>query len=54
MKINICIYIVLLMPFLMVPTTSSISIDKWVIFGGKVDFSQFYHIFSYFFEKVWL
>ena len=29
------------MPFLMVPITSSNSIDKWVIFGKKVDFSQF-------------
>ena len=37
------------MPFLMVPITSSNSIDKWVIFGEKVDFSQFYQIFSYFF-----
>ena len=26
------------MPFLMVPITSSISIHKWVIFWGKVDF----------------
>ena len=42
------------MPFLMVPTTSSNSIDKWVFFWGKVDFSQFYHIFSYFFKYVWL
>ena len=38
------------MPFLMVPITSSNSIDKWVIFGEKVDFSQFYKIFSYFFK----
>ena len=37
------------MPFLMVPITSSNSIDKWVILGKKVDFSQFYQIFSYFF-----
>ena len=37
------------MPFLMVPITSSNSIDKWVILGGKVDFSQFYQIFLYFF-----
>ena len=37
------------MPFLMVPITSSNSIDKWVIFGEKVDFLQFYQIFSYFF-----
>ena len=29
------------MPFLMVPITSSNSIDKWVILGEKVDFSQF-------------
>ena len=29
------------MPFLMVPITSSNSIDKWVILGKKVDFSQF-------------
>ena len=29
------------MPFLMVPITSSNSIDKWVIFGKKVDFSYF-------------
>ena len=29
------------MPFLMVPIKSSNSIDKWVILGGKVDFSQF-------------
>ena len=29
------------MLFLMVPITSSNSIDKWVIFGKKVDFSQF-------------
>ena len=33
------------MPFLMVPITSSNSIDKWVIFAKKVDFSQFYQIF---------
>ena len=38
-----------LITFLMVPITSSNSIDKWVILGGKVDFSQFYQIFSYFF-----
>ena len=37
------------MPFLIVQITSSNSIDKWMIFGGKVDFSQFYQIFSYFF-----
>ena len=37
------------MPFLMVPITSSNSIYKWVILGKKVDFSQFYQIFSYFF-----
>ena len=37
------------MPFLMVPITSSKCIDKWVILGKKVDFSQFYQIFSYFF-----
>ena len=37
------------MPFLMVPITSSNSIDKWVIFGEKVDFSQFFQIFFYFF-----
>ena len=37
------------MPFLMIPITSSNSIDKLVIFGEKVDFSQFYQIFSYFF-----
>ena len=37
------------MPFLMIPITSSNTIDKGVIFGGKVDFSQFYQIFSYFF-----
>ena len=37
------------MPFLMVPITSSNSIDKWVIFREKVDFSQFYQFFSYFF-----
>ena len=36
------------MPFLMVPITSSNSIDKWVIWGKKVDFSQFYQIFFYF------
>ena len=36
------------MPFLMVPITSSNSIDKWVILGKKVDISQFYQIFSYF------
>ena len=29
------------MPFLLVPITSSNSIDKWVIFGKKVDFLQF-------------
>ena len=29
------------MRFLMVPITSSNSIDKWVILGGKFDFSQF-------------
>ena len=29
------------MRFPMVPITSSNSIDKWVIFGEKVDFSQF-------------
>ena len=29
------------MPFLMVQITSSNSIDKWVIFGKKVDFSQY-------------
>ena len=41
------------MPFLMVPITSSNSIDKWMILGGgEVDFSQFYQIFSYFFLKV--
>ena len=39
------------MPFPMVPITSSNSIDKLVIFGKKVDFSQFYQIFSYFFLK---
>ena len=38
------------MPFLMIPITSSNIIDKGVIFGGKVDFSQFYQIFSYFFK----
>ena len=39
------------MPFLMIPITSSNTIDKGVIFGGggKVDFLQFYQIFSYFF-----
>ena len=37
------------MPFLMVPITSSNSINKWVDFGEKVDFSQFYQIVSYFF-----
>ena len=37
------------MPFLMIPITSSNTIDKGVIFWGKVDFSQFYQIFSYFF-----
>ena len=37
------------MPFLMVPFSSSNSIDKWVIFGKKVDFSQYYQILSYFF-----
>ena len=40
-NINICIKIALLMPFLMVPITSSNYIDKWVILGKKVDFSQF-------------
>ena len=35
------------MPFLMVLITSSNSIDKKVILGGKGDFSQFYHILSY-------
>ena len=38
------------MPFLMVPITSSNSIDKWVIFEENFDFSQFYHIFAYFFK----
>ena len=28
--------------------TSSNTIDKGVILGGKVDFSKFYQIFSYF------
>ena len=37
------------MPYLMVPITSSNSIDKWVSFGKKVDILQFYQIFSYFF-----
>ena len=37
------------MPFLMVPISSSNSIEKWVILGEKVDLSQFYQIFSYFF-----
>ena len=37
------------MPFLMVPITSSNSIDKWVILGEKVDILQFYQIFPYFF-----
>ena len=37
------------MLFLMVPITGSNSIDNWVILGEKVDFSQFYQIFSYFF-----
>ena len=37
------------MLFLMIPITSSNTIDKGVIFGGKVDFSQFYQIFPYFF-----
>ena len=38
------------MPFLMVPIKSSNSIHKWVIFGEKVDFLQFYQIFSFFFK----
>ena len=29
------------MPFLMVPITNPKSINKWVILGWKVDFSQF-------------
>ena len=33
------------MPFLMTPIASSNTIDKGVILGGKVDFSQFYQIF---------
>ena len=41
------------MPFLMVPITSSNSIDKLVFFGGKCDFSLFWYIFSYFFKYVW-
>ena len=36
------------MPFLMIPIISSNTIDKGVIFLGKVDFLQFYQIFSYF------
>ena len=39
------------MPFLLVPITSANSIDKRVILGEKVDFSQFYKIFSYFFNR---
>ena len=38
------------MPLLMVPITSPNPIDKGVIFGEKVDFLQFYQIFSYFFK----
>ena len=38
------------MPFLMIPITSSNTMDKGVIFGGEVEFSQFYQIFSYFFK----
>ena len=39
------------MPFLMVPITCSKSIDKWVIFWGKVDFSQFSPIFFNMFDS---
>ena len=38
------------MPCLMIPIASSNTIEKGVILGGKVDFSQFYQIFSYFFK----
>ena len=40
------------MPFLMVPIKSSNSIDKWVIFGKKVDFFAILSVFSYFFKYV--
>ena len=37
------------MPFLMIPITSSNTIDKGVFWGEKFDFSQFYQIISNFF-----